>query len=151
MQLPFCSIFLSGFDVGVESGSLVISVEQADRRGKFNGGGDIFISGTGSESGGAVGVQTVLASVGGADGDNDQFFGFGIKSAAGGFSDFQDAFKEIAVAAHDLKDFGQKSEILFEFLLDGDSLCHDFFERRGVNVYFEVPLSFTEAALGTEL
>ena len=28
---------------------------------------------------------------------------------------------------------------------------HDFFERRGVNVYFEVPLSFTEAALGTEL
>ena len=28
---------------------------------------------------------------------------------------------------------------------------HEFFVRRGVNVYFEVPLSFTEAALGTEL
>ena len=28
---------------------------------------------------------------------------------------------------------------------------HDFFVRRGVNVYFEIPLSFTEAALGTEL
>lgn len=28
---------------------------------------------------------------------------------------------------------------------------HDFFLRRGSNVYFEVPLSFTEAALGTEL
>ena len=29
--------------------------------------------------------------------------------------------------------------------------AHDFFVRRGTNVYFEVPLSFTEAALGTEL
>ena len=28
---------------------------------------------------------------------------------------------------------------------------HEFFVRRGVNVYFEIPLSFTEAALGTEL
>jgi hypothetical protein len=65
-----------------------------------------------------VSIQTVNTTVDGTDGNNDQLFGFRVKSFTGNLRQFQNSFQKVTVSAHRLKNFRDPAEFFLNTVLD---------------------------------